>query len=197
MDVEGAQSYIREVSLAAGVRCIISIIGFIFLVLLRFNWLFEVLDRLGIVSNIEMHDSSIQVEVFIPEYVLLIVAVGLYLLSLLCQLPISLVREHKCLLLLILLAIRIGFLLGSLPPEGSHLLYLDPLHIRNYLLMHPHGTDSWISYWFILFNIELSTQELSKLYDRLLIGCYIVALFADRSPWVGSPSRMASQDSLL
>jgi hypothetical protein len=139
--IERAKTHIWEISLVAGIRYrIVVLIRFILLILLASDGRFEVNYSLFILSRVEMHHTSIKVEVFLPEYVLFIVTIRFNLLSLSTQAPIVLVFHIKrtadlFLFLHMMPSPSISLIFSPFSAECSNLLNLDPLYIRDYLLM--------------------------------------------------------------
>ena len=130
--------------------------------MLRFDGCLEVIDGLLVLPRVEVHDAPIEQKVFLPEYVLLVVAEGFNLCGLLPQLHISSVVNCEGLPDLLgalhAAAVRVVpssvlLLLQPLPPQRTHLLDLDALHVGYNLLVLADCRDRRCN---VRFNIVLS-----------------------------------------
>lgn len=123
-----------------------------------------------------MHYSSVQVEVFLAEYVLFVIAIGLYSTCLGLQLTVSLITQVESVLDFTVLLhpwASKGLIFEFFAPQSSDLLDLDSLDIWDDLLVLPHDADG-LSY--ILFDVYRCTKKLRIGYYRSFKVRQVVAV---------------------
>jgi len=123
-----------------------------------------------IFSNVEVHDSSVEIEILLAEDVLLVVAERLDIFGLILKLFISWIIHLKCLLDLFSslhasIPTTIDIILYPLSSQCTHFFNFDPLHIWNDLLMLPNGTNWGMD---VRLDIVAGVQKLGINHNGLL-----------------------------
>lgn len=173
MHVQRTESDIRQVSLVAGTwHCVIVV--FVFLLLLTFDRGFKIHYRLNIVTTIEVHDATVEVEILLPEDVLLVVAIGLNLTGLLLELLISVIIQFEGRLDFLAFLTPICLLLDPLATECPYFFNFNPLNIGYDLLMLADGTDWGMD---VGFNVIGSIEDFRISDDGPLERFWVITLF--------------------
>jgi len=99
MHVQRAEPHVTQICLVAPLTHIVSFtispIIRVFLIRLCPYGGLKVYYGLLILSEVEIHNASVEQEIFCPEYVFLVITEGLYLLCLLQKLLVSCIRDLK------------------------------------------------------------------------------------------------------
>lgn len=82
MDIKRAETHIGEVSLATTLRLGVSIVSFVLLFLFSLDGFFKIRYGFFVLTNVEVHDSTVEVEILLFEDPFLIVAIRFDLMSL-------------------------------------------------------------------------------------------------------------------